>query len=47
MKFKKEVLNFAGLYIAQFTYDATRPYLIFIHGGPGYNCGLVEYLIEL
>ena len=44
--FKKKILNHKNLYIANFTKNPNMGFLIFIHGGPGYNCGVVEYLIE-
>lgn len=44
--FKKEILTHEKFYIAKFTRDSNTDYLIFIHGGPGYNCGVIEYLIE-
>ena len=43
---KKEILNHNEFYLAKFTRDSNTGYLIFIHGGPGYNCGVIEYLIE-
>ncbi len=44
--FKKEILNHQIFYIAKFTKNPDDDYLIFIHGGPGYNCGVIEYLME-
>lgn len=34
------------LYVAVFTQSKNLPCLIFIHGGPGLNAGVLEYLIE-
>ena len=44
--FKKEILNHQTFYIVKFTKNPDADYLIFIHGGPGYNCGVIEYLME-
>ena len=44
--FKKEILTHSELYIVKFTKNPSLGYLLFIHGGPGYNCGVIEYLIE-
>ena len=44
--YKKEVISNSAFYIVAFTKNVIWPYLIFIHGGPGFNCGSVEYLIE-
>ena len=46
MTFKKEILSHETCYIAKFTKNIDAEYLLFIHGGPGYNCGVIEYLIE-
>jgi proline iminopeptidase len=44
--YHKEVLDHQTFYIAKFTKKIDADYLLFIHGGPGYNCGVIEYLIE-
>ena len=44
--FNKEVLSHHDFYIVKFTKNRDMPYLLFIHGGPGFNCGIIEYLIE-
>src|SRR5579872_3857767 len=44
--FKKNILKHQKFYIASFSKKVDAPYLIFIHGGPGFNCATVEYLIE-
>ena len=46
MKFIKETLSYLDLHVIKLTYDSSRPYVLFVHGGPGYHCGIVEYLIE-
>lgn len=43
---KKTTLSFQNFYISIFTKTVDAPYLVFIHGGPGYNCGVLEYLIQ-
>lgn len=44
--FNKEVLTHDNFYIVKFTKYSDMPYLLFVHGGPGFNCGVIEYLIE-
>jgi len=44
--FKKNILKHREFYIAAFSKKEDAPYLVFIHGGPGFNCGAIEYLIE-
>jgi len=44
--YKKEIFTHSQFYISKFTKNHELPYLLFIHGGPGYNCGIMEYLIE-
>src|SRR4051812_3564576 len=44
--FKKAVLSHPKLYLAHFIKNSHASSWIFIHGGPGYNCGTIEYLIE-
>lgn len=46
MKFKKAVIQHLGFYITTFTVDSRKPFVLFVHGGPGYHCGIVDYLIE-
>ncbi len=47
MEYKKSFLDGPNdLYTVIFTKNIKFPTLIFIHGGPGLNCGLLEYLIE-
>lgn len=43
--YTKQVIEHAVLYIATFTKSLDLPYIIFIHGGPGLNSGILEYLI--
>lgn len=42
----KQIIEHPMLYIATFTKDIELPYIIFIHGGPGLNSGVLESLIE-
>ncbi len=44
--YEKEVVKDPEFYIVKFTKNADFPYMLFIHGGPGLNCGVLEYLIE-
>jgi proline iminopeptidase len=44
--YKKDVLPHPIFYITRFIKNPTLPYVIFIHGGPGLNCGILDYLIE-
>ena len=44
--FKKIVLTHPKIYLAHFIKNDNAPSWIYIHGGPGYNCGIIEYLIE-
>jgi len=44
--YKKDIPPHPEFYIAKFTKNPDMPYLLFIHGGPGFNCGTIEYLIE-
>lgn len=44
--YKKNILSHPMFYISTFTNNPDAGYIIFIHGGPGYNCGILEYLIE-
>jgi len=45
-KYHKEIVSHPEFYIVKFVKNSEMPYLLFIHGGPGFNCGTVEYLIE-
>jgi proline iminopeptidase len=44
--FDKNIIPHEKLYIVKFSKVQLSPCLIFIHGGPGLNCGVIEYLIE-
>jgi len=44
--YKKKIIPYPELYIVDFTKTEYKESLIFIHGGPGFNCGILEYLIE-
>jgi len=44
--YNKEILYHPDFYISKFTNDPNMSYVVFIHGGPGLNCGIIEYLIE-
>ncbi|MCA0403914.1 MAG: alpha/beta hydrolase [Proteobacteria bacterium] len=44
--FTKQILKHPEFYIIRFIKDKNLPDIIFIHGGPGFNCGILEYLIE-
>lgn len=44
--YTKSVLPHPEFYIARFIKSSNLPYILFIHGGPGSNCGTIEYLIE-
>lgn len=41
-----EILYHPEFYISKLTKNPNMPYVIFIHGGPGLNCGVIEYFIE-
>src|SRR5215204_6630378 len=43
---KKIPLSHPNFYLAHFIKNSNASSWIFIHGGPGYNCGTIEYLIE-
>jgi len=45
-QFTKRQLSHASLYISCLTRSRELPYLLFIHGGPGLNSGVLEQLIE-
>ncbi|MFJ1269714.1 alpha/beta fold hydrolase [Legionella lytica] len=44
--YSKDILSHPEFYIARFTQAPELPYVFFIHGGPGLNCGIIEYFIE-
>lgn len=44
--FKKEIIRYKNFYISKFIKYKNEGFLFFIHGGPGYHCGIIEYLIE-
>lgn len=44
--FQKEIISSSDIYLVKFTKNRHLPYLLFIHGGPGFHCGILEYLIE-
>ncbi len=43
--YQKNILSHPTLYVADLTKNERLPYLVFIHGGPGYNSAALEYLI--
>lgn len=43
--YTKTILDHSSLYIAAFTKSSHLPYILFIHGGPGLNSGILEELI--
>lgn len=45
-RYAKNILPHPEFYIAKFTKNKSLPYVIFIHGGPGFNCGILEFLLE-
>lgn len=45
-KFTKQIIKHSNFYITRFITNHKKPSILFIHGGPGYNCGVLEYLIE-
>ena len=44
--FKKFSLTHPKIYFVHFIKKINASSWIYIHGGPGYNCGIIEYLIE-
>jgi len=44
--FKKAVLPHPKIYLAHFIKNSNASSWVYIHGGPGYNCSTLEYLIE-
>jgi proline iminopeptidase len=44
--FNKKIIPHEKFYLTSFSKNENAPYFLFIHGGPGFNCGVVEYLIE-
>lgn len=45
-KYVKKLLNHKQFYIVSYTQNIDAPYFVFLHGGPGFNCGILEYLID-
>lgn len=45
-QYNKDILNHPEFHIVKFTKTSNMPYILFIHGGPGFNCGTIEYLID-
>lgn len=46
MSFIKKLIHHPKFYIVALIKDKKLPYILFIHGGPGLNCGVLEWLIE-
>jgi len=44
--FDKRIIEHPSLYIVSFTKSRDLPCIVFVHGGPGLNSGVLEYLIE-
>lgn len=44
--YQKEIISHPYLYVAHFKKPDIKENLIFIHGGPGFNCGVLEFFIE-
>ncbi len=44
--YSKEILYHPDFYISKYTKNPNKGYVVFIHGGPGLNCGVIEHLIE-
>lgn len=44
-KFTKEIISHNDFYIAKLTSNINAPYLLYLHGGPGLNSGVIEHLI--
>lgn len=44
--YSKIILPNPEFYIAKLEKNKAYPYLIFVHGGPGFNCNVLEHLIE-
>lgn len=44
--FHKEIIPNSDFYIVKFIKQYNLPYLLFVHGGPGFHCGVLEYLID-
>ncbi|MCB9063172.1 MAG: alpha/beta fold hydrolase [Halobacteriovoraceae bacterium] len=43
---KKSILEHQSLYISTFVKNKSYPNLLWIHGGPGLNCAILEQMIE-
>lgn len=46
LSYSKKRIQHPSLYVSCFEKSADLPYVVFVHGGPGLNCGTLEYLIE-
>lgn len=44
--YEKAIISHPYLYIVHFTKPKFHRSLVFIHGGPGFNCSIIEFLIE-
>lgn len=44
--YNKAPISHPYLYIVHFTKPEFNRSIVFIHGGPGFNCGIIEFLIE-
>lgn len=44
--FIKQIIEHNNLYIVAFKKPQNLASILFVHGGPGLNCGVLEYLIE-
>lgn len=46
LSYTKQVIGHPSLYIVAFTKSRHLPCILFVHGGPGMNSGVLEYLVE-
>jgi proline iminopeptidase len=44
-KFQKEIIPHNDFYVAKLILDPHAPFLLYLHGGPGLNGGVIEHLI--